>query len=167
MHTTGLTRRAKFKKFNTESDARSFVGSTVTVTSAGGKPYQRPLQRQPSKSKGKGVELPPAAESSSRGGRADSPVAYAQKDDLPRELQKLASMGFNFSKGDRPRLVVYTDGSGLSNGKVGATAGAGVYWGEGEASKYNLAERVPGEPQTNNRGELLVSRELKPTSTQY
>lgn len=54
--------------------------------------------------------------------------------------------------------MVYTDGSGLGNGQAGARAGLGVYWGsEGDAGRRNLAERVPGNLQTNNRGELLVS----------
>lgn len=50
-------------------------------------------------------------------------------------------------------ISVWTDGSALGNGTVGARAGAGVWWGE--KSKKNRCERVEGK-QTNNRGELLA-----------
>jgi ribonuclease HI len=76
---------------------------------------------------------------------------------LPENLAKIAEEGYTFAPGPPPRLVVYTDGSGLGNGKKGALAGLGVFWGgTGKAAKNNLAERVPGPLQTNNRGELLV-----------
>jgi ribonuclease HI len=52
------------------------------------------------------------------------------------------------------RLVVYTDGGCIGNGKRGAKAGLGVYYGA--RSGRNLSEPVPGPLQTNNRGELLV-----------
>jgi ribonuclease HI len=46
----------------------------------------------------------------------------------------------------------------LGNGKSGARAGLGVYYGfNGQAEECGISERVPGELQTNNRGELLVS----------
>lgn len=68
----------------------------------------------------------------------------------------LSAKGFTFSRTPPHRIVVYTDGSSLGNGKKRARAGLGVFWGgKGEAYAANLAERVPGEPQTNNRGELL------------
>ncbi|KAK4096968.1 hypothetical protein N658DRAFT_435065 [Parathielavia hyrcaniae] len=50
--------------------------------------------------------------------------------------------------------VVYTDGSSLGNGRVGATAGVGVYFGEGDPR--NISERLPGETQTNQRAELTA-----------
>lgn len=57
----------------------------------------------------------------------------------------------------RPRenvLNIWTDGSSLANGKAGARAGLGVWFGENDPR--NLAERLPGEPQTNQRAELLA-----------
>jgi ribonuclease HI len=71
-------------------------------------------------------------------------------------LAKIAEEGFSFTTFPH-RLIVYTDGSSLSNGKSTARAGLGVYWGDiGLAGESNIAERVPGVLQTNNRGELLV-----------
>lgn len=51
-------------------------------------------------------------------------------------------------------LQIYTDGSSLANGKHGARAGIGVYFGDGDPR--NLAERLQGEPQTNQRAELMA-----------
>lgn len=85
-------------------------------------------------------------------------MTTAQIDKLPLHLQAIAKQGYTFTDPPSPRLVVYTDGSSLGNGRSGATAGAGVYWGEAGASKHNIAERVPGPVQTNNRGELLVGQ---------
>ena len=54
------------------------------------------------------------------------------------------------------RLIVYTDGSALCNGKFGARAGAGVYFGPGD--KRNMSIRVPIEKaQTNQRAELFAA----------
>ncbi len=107
--------------------------------------------------------------------RAHSPPLHADHSSLPPKLKSLAKEGYSFTKGPAHHLIVYTDGSGLGNGKRGARAGLGVFWGSyGEAAERyvfvtgdgidlirssgrNLAERVPGERQTNNRGELLVS----------
>lgn len=50
-------------------------------------------------------------------------------------------------------LVVYTDGACKGNGRQGAIAGVGVWWGHNDPR--NIAERCPGS-QTNNRAELIV-----------
>lgn len=49
-------------------------------------------------------------------------------------------------------LVIYTDGSSRGNGKVGSRAGFGVFFGHGDPR--NIAGRLAGEPQTNQRAEL-------------
>jgi len=51
-------------------------------------------------------------------------------------------------------LVVYTDGAGLGNGTHRARAGIGVFWGPHDLK--NLAERLPGSKQTNQRAELTA-----------
>jgi ribonuclease HI len=51
-------------------------------------------------------------------------------------------------------IRVYTDGSSLSNGKAGSRAGVGVYFGAADAR--NISERLEGEPQTNQRAELMA-----------
>ncbi|KAM0335573.1 hypothetical protein ACHAQA_000621 [Verticillium albo-atrum] len=57
-------------------------------------------------------------------------------------------------KGTGNMLAVYTDGSSLANGRAGAAAGVGVFFGVDDAR--NLSERLEGEPQTNQRAELTA-----------
>jgi ribonuclease HI len=49
-------------------------------------------------------------------------------------------------------LRIYTDGSSLANGQAGSRAGLGVWFGDGD--RRNIAERLKGDPQTNQRAEL-------------
>lgn len=49
-------------------------------------------------------------------------------------------------------VQVYTDGACPNNGQQGARAGLGVWWGHGHA--LNLSQRVSGNKQTNNAGEI-------------
>ncbi|XP_074542113.1 ribonuclease H1 isoform X2 [Halichoeres trimaculatus] len=51
-------------------------------------------------------------------------------------------------------VVVYTDGCCSCNGKAGARAGIGVYWGRN--SPLNVAERLQGR-QTNQRAEIQAA----------
>lgn len=55
---------------------------------------------------------------------------------------------------DPDALHVYTDGSSQSNGRLGASAGYGVFWADAKYHAHNIARRLPGEMQTNNRAEL-------------
>ncbi|KAL1411647.1 hypothetical protein Q8F55_002611 [Vanrija albida] len=138
---------ARFKKFPSEAAARAFVRGEAAPAAA---PYARSGKSDGASAGGRGDGARTSA-----GGR-DSPPRDAPDGSLPPELQALAAKGFTLSRGPPHRLVAYTDGSALGNGKKRARAGLGVFWGGvGEAYKANLAERVPGEPQTNNRGELL------------
>jgi ribonuclease HI len=52
-----------------------------------------------------------------------------------------------------PEYYVYTDGACANNGKEGACAGIGVYFGEGDGR--NISRRVEGK-QTNNVAELTA-----------
>ncbi|XP_069462129.1 ribonuclease H1-like [Ambystoma mexicanum] len=54
----------------------------------------------------------------------------------------------------RKSAVVYTDGCCASNGRSGAHAGIGVYWGKNHP--LNVAERLPGR-QTNQRAEIQAA----------
>ncbi|KAF2084721.1 ribonuclease H-like protein [Saccharata proteae CBS 121410] len=51
-------------------------------------------------------------------------------------------------------LKIYTDGSSLGNGKLGAVAGVGVYFGPGD--DRNISEPLVGSRQTNQRAELTA-----------
>ncbi|KAG5985273.1 hypothetical protein E4U55_007375 [Claviceps digitariae] len=55
---------------------------------------------------------------------------------------------------DENVLQIYTDGSSLANGRTGSRAGVGVYFGDADAR--NVSERLVGDPQTNQRAELMA-----------
>ncbi|XP_064483380.1 ribonuclease H1-like isoform X2 [Ornithodoros turicata] len=55
---------------------------------------------------------------------------------------------------DDDMLHVYTDGACTANGKKGAKAGIGVYWGHNHP--MNVSERISGR-QTNNRAEIQAA----------
>jgi hypothetical protein len=162
---------AKYKKFTSEAQAAAFVSGGPTPYSATNDRNDLPLSSSSASSGGvartSSSSGPSDPSGSSRGAsgapgslsraRSASPPTHSAPSDLPGHLQEIAGRGYTFSKPPH-HLVVYTDGSGLDNGKPSARAGMGVWWGShGEAKERGLAERVPGELQTNNRGELLVS----------
>ncbi|GFZ42549.1 hypothetical protein JCM24511_00265 [Saitozyma sp. JCM 24511] len=161
---------AKYKKFTSEAQAAAFVSGGPTPYSAtndrndltlssscassGGVARTSSSSSGPSGSSGasRGVTGVPGSLSRAR---SASPLTHSAPSDLPAHLQEIARRGYTFSQPPH-HLVVYTDGSGLDNGKPSARAGMGVWWGShGEAEERGLAERVPGKLQTNNRGELL------------
>lgn len=51
-------------------------------------------------------------------------------------------------------VKIYTDGSSLGNGQVGAVGGVGVYFGPSDGR--NLSEALTGTRQTNQRAELTA-----------
>lgn len=53
-------------------------------------------------------------------------------------------------------LIIYADGSALSNGRAGARAGAGVYFGPNDKRNQSVRVRAT-EAQTNQRAELLAA----------
>ena len=57
--------------------------------------------------------------------------------------------GLNFDQSEP--VTVYTNGSCINNGQIGARAGVGVYWGPDHAD--NVCDRLPGR-QTNHRAEI-------------
>lgn len=51
-------------------------------------------------------------------------------------------------------LVVYTDGACTGNGKAGAKAGVGVFFGKDDVLNYSAA--LDGDVQTNQRAEMTA-----------
>ncbi|KAI0154480.1 ribonuclease H-like protein [Hypoxylon sp. FL1284] len=103
-----------------------------------------------------------AAAQATLGEDADEPPAKKSKKTTTVEIP------------DAPDVLhVYTDGSSLANGRAGAVAGVGVWFGEGDKRlvrgsssvkgrhanavlRRNVSERLQGEPQTNQRAELTA-----------
>lgn len=63
-----------------------------------------------------------------------------------------------YDDGFIPDYYVYTDGSCKKNGKMGAQAGYGIYFGPND--DRNVAQKLTGESQTNNAAELTAVIEV-------
>ncbi|EPQ57724.1 ribonuclease H-like protein [Gloeophyllum trabeum ATCC 11539] len=92
-------------------------------------------------------------------GQTPAPVVVASKPDVTSPPQAV------IQKPEEDEVgwdVVYSDGACRGNGKDGALAGIGVWWGRNDPR--NLSERCPGD-QTNNRAELIaIARVLETTA---
>ncbi|XP_065161243.1 ribonuclease H1 [Atheta coriaria] len=71
-------------------------------------------------------------------------------------LEKVKKAKLSFDK-DGDYIVVYTDGACPNNGKGGAKAGIGVWFGENHP--LNVGKPCPGNRQTNNAAEILACAE--------
>ncbi|XP_046877854.1 ribonuclease H1 isoform X3 [Hypomesus transpacificus] len=147
---------ASFKKFASEKEAWAFVRGEIAskvpdVTDGGASqgtvilPKRGPeaLEYIPLGKKRPCVdveeETPTKRVKLSDEGSQGSPLSSGTKD------------GFTYM-GDA--VVVYTDGCCSGNGKIGARAGIGVYWGRDHP--LNVAEPLDGR-QTNQRAELQAA----------
>lgn len=72
----------------------------------------------------------------------------------PQNKRRKTGSDNGFETDDDGFVQVYTDGACSSNGKNGARAGLGVYWGEGH--HLNISEPVSGRA-TNNCGEIQAA----------
>ncbi|XP_075984704.1 ribonuclease H1-like [Anticarsia gemmatalis] len=72
----------------------------------------------------------------------------------PTKKKRKTSGGEEFELDNDGFVVVYTDGACSSNGKSGARAGLGVFWGDGHP--LNISEPVSGRA-TNNCGEIQAA----------
>ncbi|KKA30921.1 hypothetical protein TD95_004815 [Thielaviopsis punctulata] len=127
----------RFKKFNTRQEAMAFM-----------RQYASP-------------EAVKAAEAglivSGRNAEQGNPEVEAQsrKKSESKAKKKAGAAGSGDEDAEFANHVqVYTDGSSRGNGRVGAAAGVGVYFGPNDPR--NVSERLSGEPQTNQRAELTA-----------
>ncbi|CAG9576045.1 unnamed protein product [Danaus chrysippus] len=74
----------------------------------------------------------------------------------PQGMQGASDNGDDFKFDEDGYVQVYTDGACSSNGKNGARAGLGVFWGEGHP--LNISKPVSGRA-TNNCGEIQAATE--------
>lgn len=156
---------AQFKKFGAEKDAWAFVRGTaasavpevnpaqsvesavVALPKRGPEPLEYiPLGRKRGHQEEKGAESQPH---SKRGKPSGSPAAAASSGSYASSGS--SPDGFTYM-GDA--VVVYTDGCCSANGRKGARAGIGVYWGCNHP--LNVAERLHGK-QTNQRAEIQAA----------
>lgn len=128
---------AKYKKFSSVEAAQDFLDSSPGPVSgySGGH-----SSRYSSSSSDSYCDNCPAPSSTPR---------RAILIDYPRE-------NMDFMRDRHGRVDVYIDGSCIGNGRRGASAGYGVWFGDNHA--LNTSKPVPGR-QTNNRAEILAAIE--------
>ncbi|XP_028858698.1 ribonuclease H1 [Denticeps clupeoides] len=141
---------ASYKKFALEEDAWAFVRSQTSAGLSAPEPASHlealPTRRVPS------YEETMAATRIRKRPCEDGEEATAKRikpqdgSTAARAADTLTYMG--------DAVVVYTDGCCSGNGKNGARAGIGVYWGPHHP--LNVAERLPGR-QTNQRAEIQAA----------
>ncbi|KAH7320945.1 putative ribonuclease H [Stachybotrys elegans] len=126
--------KPKYKKFNSYAEAVEFIkenGDRDAVEALGETFDPSPPPPPPALALPVQVEAPSKRARVSRGGKAEPGT-------VPRS----------------DILQVWTDGSSRANGRKDASAGIGVYFGPNDPR--NLAERLEGEAQTNQRAELTA-----------
>lgn len=93
-----------------------------------------------------------SASTSSKPSKQDDPLAIKFVPPLPTTTK--VYKGIEFNEDAQGFVHVYTDGSCENNGKFGAAAGLGVYFGSNH--QLNSSEPVTGKP-TNNAGEIQAA----------
>ncbi|XP_038656265.1 ribonuclease H1 [Scyliorhinus canicula] len=136
---------ASFKKFATEEDAWSFVGTVASSSEAASaecsgqsKPANEELKLEASSGEKHSLSFDADDEPCTK--RYKSAKSFSDSE------QKFTYMG--------DAVAVYTDGCCSGNGQNRARAGIGVYWGPGHS--LNLSERLSGR-QTNQRAEIVAA----------
>lgn len=102
---------------------------------------------------GKGVEKIIKKSSSGHGTKSSSGQRKTIMIEPPQPKKRRSTNG-QFELDADGYVQVYTDGACSSNGRSGARAGIGVYWGEGHG--LNTSEPVSGRA-TNNCGEIQAA----------
>lgn len=119
----------KYRKFDTHAEALAFVRAYRNVAAA-------PL-----------VEL--------EGSEEEVEEEEDEEDDDVVEVEEPPTKRAKTAARSQAAVpIVYTDGSSLGNGRAGAVAGVGVFFGTGDPR--NISERLVGDLQTNQRAELTA-----------
>ncbi|KAH7270569.1 ribonuclease H-like domain-containing protein, partial [Fusarium redolens] len=129
----------KYKRFTTQEDAEQFIRENASSETCRALGISR---GQDSSQEYTGAAFEPVETSTKRAKAEPTPAPKA----APRAEPSCEESG--------NLLKIWTDGSSLANGQADSRAGLGVYFGPND--KRNLAERLPGEPQTNQRAELMA-----------
>ncbi|KAJ3049875.1 hypothetical protein HK097_009139 [Rhizophlyctis rosea] len=165
---------AIFKSFPGKDAALAFLSSSGPTPKARPSPKKQTTRSpSPNRKKQKLSPSPPESTSSSRK-RSRSPpsdddaygddlaIAYIEaeaKSNTPSSTSAQTTVihkpAPTISTSTLPKLDVYTDGSCIGNGQMGARAGIGVWYGPND--DRNIFERLPGNNQTNNRAEVLAA----------
>ncbi|RHZ81409.1 hypothetical protein Glove_120g71 [Diversispora epigaea] len=135
--------KCRFKKFTSIEDAQEFVYGNIEPTAEKVSNDSSPLLDTSSKPKPKDVKDVKNAKNVKN-------VAKSSSSSPVTEIDETSSL----EDSDVTKLIVWTDGCSLNNGRRGARAGVGVFWSVNDPR--NLSEKLPGPRQTNNRAEIMA-----------
>ncbi|GAA5938404.1 hypothetical protein JCM3775_000883 [Rhodotorula graminis] len=138
---------ARHKKFPTRDEAEGFVSGGAGPSSAASTSSSAPVVTSDKRNKRTSDAAGPVERAVKRQKNESAKAGPAAR----RVDPVFGAAGSSSSSGRR----VYCDGSSRGNGKKGAVAGIGVFWGHDVGDK-NLSERLPGKLQTNNRAEMYA-----------
>ncbi|KAL1894565.1 hypothetical protein Sste5346_005800 [Sporothrix stenoceras] len=140
----------KYKKFSTRAEAADYI-----------RMYANDATRQALSGLGgnaaAGVNTQQAVEEDEDEEEEEDDEDEEEKDaaQILQPANKRAKQGSSATSASSTAVLdIYTDGSSLGNGKNGASAGVGVFFGPGD--KRNISERLKGTLQTNQRAELTA-----------
>lgn len=148
-------RGAKHKSFRTLEEAQAFLGSDAT-------PAQTMVQPRPYLSDNQtGTSIVPSIPTASTDLSCPDVANQNAVQSLPSlpvhdAATQLARAAPEPCPDSPVSLSVYTDGACTKNGKPGAKAGYGVFFGDD--NPYNLSEPLEGHP-TNQRAEMTAALE--------
>ncbi|XP_041831849.1 ribonuclease H1 [Melanotaenia boesemani] len=143
---------ASFKKFASERDAWAFVRGVELSAGPDGERVTPAVEPDVSLTPKRGLEPLEYIPLGKKRFHSDEEAEQRPKRVKQSENSSSKSTdGFTYM-GDA--VVVYTDGCCSANGRTGARAGIGVYWGHN--NPLNVAERLQGR-QTNQRAEIQAA----------
>uniref|UniRef100_A0A0P4VVC9 Ribonuclease H1 n=1 Tax=Scylla olivacea TaxID=85551 RepID=A0A0P4VVC9_SCYOL len=142
--------RPRYKKFATESEAKEFVQENALTCPV----VDRREASKKDEDNGAAPASPPVQKR-----KHESESEEEGDEDQPSSSKKLNTEG---KEGDKSKfkvdsdgfLIVYTDGACWMNGKQGAKAGMGVFFGQ--EHPLNVAEPIKGRA-TNNNAEIQAA----------
>lgn len=147
---------ARYKKFSTEDEAKSFVSgleSSGSFLPAKAAPHQKSRKRTSYEMCGN-KRFDNGSSFNPRGVKYSKPFKNSGTSSTWTSSSSLISSLSNEASSTGDVTVVYTDGGCTKNGHKGARAGIGVYWGP--ENTRNVSERLQGE-QTNQRAEIMAA----------
>lgn len=150
---------ARYKKFSTEDEAQTFVsGSGFSGSSTVLVPYESRKRTYHEMSDYHRSDFD-STYSNPRGvkyfkSNTTSSVPSSDWTSWSYSSSSSSSNTCSMDSSSSSRPVVYTDGCCSKNGRNGARAGIGVYWGP--ENTRNVSDRLEGE-QTNQRAEIMAA----------
>ncbi|KAJ2874987.1 hypothetical protein H4R27_006445 [Coemansia aciculifera] len=145
---------AIFKKFKDLTDAQTFAGPQAALSAAASTHTSAPGRVNTPMTVGRTHRAAPYTFDGSDGRHKPREGQAGRKGTRVKESVTHPTVPPPLAGETADKIVVYTDGASSKNGKKGARAGVGVYFGAQDPR--NISESLAGPRQTNQRAELMA-----------